>query len=286
MKVTNRHSNKKQGEETSLLPLLKQYLSMNKSTRKKIIHILLWPILLSPSSAIGQGAYRCPTFDLKQHQLGVGVSTTLFDDVESINQYLKTVNCYNVFSLHTVQSSFYSIFFDYQFRFNDSWSIEARLKYKHRSTLQYLTFATDGGIGMIGHVNTVYNDFAIPVTINFRWVTREGSGIELFGGIGLTTLGMLRSDARPFDFIDSRNTRGEIDIEYSRSIELYGLIGFQFEIPYGTFSLKPFVSISYSPAGNAKYTVTPTTTNSAITKKTVSPSMNLCELECGLILQF
>ena len=139
---------------------------------------------------------------------------------------------------------------------------------------------------MIGHNNTVCRDIAVPVTLNFRWLTRAGSSIELFGGMGLTTAGMSGGDARPFDFIDSRNTRGEIDIEYKRSIDLYGILGFQFEIPYGIFTLKPFVSFSYSPAGNARYTVTPMPPNSVITKKTVSPAIQLCEFECGLIMQF
>ncbi len=259
---------------------------MNKSAQTKLILLVFWAVLFLPIPASGQGKYRCPTFDLKRHQFGFGASTTLFDDVEGINQYLKTVVCLNEFSLHTVQSSFFSFFFDYQYRFNDSWSIEARLKYKRRSIQQYLTFAADGGFGMIGHNNTVCRDIAVPVTLNFRRLTRAGSSLELFGGMGLTTAGMSGGDARPFDFIDSRNTRGEIDIVYKRSIDLYGILGFQFEIPYGIFTLKPFVSFSYSPVGNARYTVTPMPPNSVITKKTVSPAIQLCEFECGLIMQF
>ena len=54
------------------------------------------------------------------------------------------------------------------------------------------------------------------------------------------------------------DTRADIGVEYDRSVDIYGLAGFQFEIPYESFTIKPFISFSYSPASNGHYSVTPT----------------------------
>jgi hypothetical protein len=64
------------------------------------------------------------------------------------------------------------------------------------------------------------------------------------------------------------------------------VVGFQFEIPYGAFTLKPFVSLSYSPVDNGRYSVTPVSPTTMIPRKVTSVSMHLCELECGLTMQF
>ena len=242
-------------------------------------------VFLSIGAASAQGNQRCPTFDLKKHQFGFGVSTTLLDNVGSFNQYLSGYFGYKV-SLHTVQSSLFTIHFDYQYRFNDSWSIEAKLKYKHRHTIQTLSFVTDGTYGIVGSLNSVYRDIAVPVTANFRWVTRAGSSFELFAGAGLTTLGLSVENPVTIGFNDLQDTRADIGIEYDRSVDVYGVVGFQFEIPYGAFTLKPFVSLSYSPADNGRYSVTPVSPTTMIPRKVTSVAMHLCELECGLTMQF
>lgn len=249
--------------------------------------IVMLACLLAIGAASAQGKYRCPTFDLKKHQFGFGVSTTLLDNVGSFNQYLSNVgyNGYD-FSLHTVQSSLFAIYFDYQYRFNDSWSIEAKLKYKRRHTVQTLSFVADGNYGLVGSLNSVYRDIAVPVTANFRWVTRAGSSFELFAGAGLTTLGLSVDKPVTIGFSDLQDTRADIGIEYDRGVDVYGVIGFQFEIPYGVFTLKPFVSFSYSPDDNGRYSVTPVSPTTMIPSKVTSVAMHLCELECGLTMQF
>lgn len=247
--------------------------------------IVMLACLLAIGAASAQGKYRCPTFDLKKHQFGFGVSTTLLDNVGSFNQYLLGYFGYK-FSLHTVQSSLFNVHFDYQYRFNDSWSIEAKLKYKHRHTIQTLSFVSDGNYGLVGSLNSVYRDIAVPVTANFRWVTRAGSSFELFAGAGLTTLGLSVDKPVTIGFSDLQDTRADIGIEYDRGVDVYGVIGFQFEIPYGVFTLKPFVSLSYSPADNGRYSVTPVSPTTMIPSKVTSVAMHLCELECGLTMQF
>jgi hypothetical protein len=251
--------------------------------KKKVIVMLACVLAIGAASA--QGKYHCPTFDLKKHQFGFGVSTTLLDNVGSFNQYLSGYFGYKV-SLHTVQSSLFTIHFDYQYRFNDSWSIEAKLKYKHRHTIQTLSFVSDGNYGLVGSLNSVYRDITVPVTANFRWVTRAGSSFELFAGAGLTTLGLSVENPVTIGFSDLQDTRADIGIEYDRSVDVYGVVGFQFEIPYGTFTLKPFVSLSYSPVDNGRYSVTPVSPTTMIPRKVTSVSMHLCELECGLTMQF
>lgn len=255
--------------------------------RKCFSLVFVMAILTIPTSLFAQNRYRCPTFDLKKHQFGFGVSTTLLDNVGSFNQYLSNVG-YNgyAFSLHTVQSSLFAVHFDYQYRFNDSWSIEAKLKYKHRHTIQTFSFVSDGNYGLVGSLNSDYRDIAVPVTANFRWVTRTGSSFELFAGAGLTTLGLSVEKPATVGFSDLQDTRANIGIEYDRSVDVYGVVGFQFEIPYGAFTLKPFVSLSYSPADNGRYSVTPVSPTTIIPGKTTSVAMHLCELECGLTMQF
>ena len=244
--------------------------------------------VLAIGAASAQGRYKCPTFDLKKHQFGFGVSTTLLDNVGSFNQYLNDVGYNgNAFLLQTVQSSLFAVYFDYQYRFNDSWSIEARLKYKHRHTIQTFSFVDGGGtLGVCGSLNSVYRDIAIPVTANFRWVTRAGSSFELFAGAGLTTLGLSVESPATIGFSDAEDTRVDIAIDYDRNVDVYGVLGFQFEIPYGAFTLKPYVSLSYSPLDNARYTVTPTVPTTLVTGKTTSVPMHLCEIECGITMQF
>lgn len=229
------------------------------------------------------------SLEAKRHQLGVGISTTLLDDVTGFNNFLKPVEYRQVFNLHTVQSSFISVFIDYQYRFDDNWSIEVRLKYKHRHILQHLYFIPDGDptyAGLLGHISSTYNDIAIPVTANYRWMSRSGASFELFAGAGLTTLGLVVSDAYMFGFNDTKDTEGEIGIEYDRPIDVYGLLGFQFGIPFGSVELKPFASISYSPIDNARYFVSPLKENAAIPSVMHSAPMHLCELECGIAMQF
>ncbi len=255
--------------------------------RKCFSLIFVMAILTIPASSFAQNRYRCPTFDLKKHQFGFGVSTTLLDNVGFFNQYMSHVG-YNgyAFSLHTVQSSLFAVYFDYQYRFNDSWSIEAKLKYKHRHTVQTLSFVSNGNYGLVGSLNSVYRDISVPVTANFRWVTRTGSSFELFAGAGLTTLGLSVEKPATVGFSDLQDTRANIGIEYDRSVDVYGVVGFQFEIPYGAFTLKPFVSLSYSPADNGHYSVTPVSPTTIIPGETTSVAIHLCELECGLTMQF
>ncbi|MBP9991468.1 MAG: outer membrane beta-barrel protein [Prevotellaceae bacterium] len=246
-------------------------------------------IVVAMSMSMGVSAqenYSSPTAGLEKHQFGFGVGTTLLDNVGSFNQFLNTVGYSGSFNLHTVQSSLFTVHFDYQYRFNDSWSIEARLVYKHRHIIQHMTFVSDGCYGLIGSLNSVYRDIAIPVTANFRWVTRSGSSFELFAGAGLTTLGLSVKSPATLGFNDMENTRFDIGIEYDRSIDVYGVVGFQFEIPYGAFALKPFVSLSYSPMNNSRYTVTPLQATSAIPGTKTSTPMHLCELQCGITVQF
>ena len=150
-------------------------------TRRALLLAVMCLCGLSLNAGNHKGGYPCPTFDLKKHQLGFGISTALCDNVKAVNQYLKSVEYNNLFSFHTVQSSFVGLYFDYQYRFNDSWSIDARLKYKHRHTLSHLTYSTGDGFGRDGAINFDYHDFAIPVTANFRWVNRAGASLELFG---------------------------------------------------------------------------------------------------------
>lgn len=254
--------------------------------KSKVHFALAIALLFLPSGLFAQSRYPCPTFNLQKHQFGFGFSTTLLDNVGSFNQYLNDVEYSDVFSLNTVQSSLFSVYFDYQYRFNDNWSIEVRPKYKRRHTIQKLSFVLDGCHGVVGSLNAVYRDLAIPVTANFRWVTRAGSSFELFAGAGLTTLGLSVESPRTIGFSDMQDTRADIGIEYKRGVEAYGVLGFQFEIPYGAFALKPFVAFSYSPADNARYTVTPVGTSGAIPRTMGSTAMHLCELEVGLVLQF
>ena len=145
---------------------------------------------------------------------------------------------------------------------------------------------SDGNYGLVGSLNSVYRDIAVPVTANFRWVTRAGSSFELFAGAGLTTLGLSFENPVTVGFSDLQDTRADIGIEYDRSVDVYGVVGFQFEIPYGVFTLKPFVSLSYSPVDNGRYSVTPVSPTSIIPSKTTSIAMHLCELECGITMQF
>lgn len=256
-----------------------------------LLAVLLCLMVLIPDTSWGQRRYRykCPSFDLQRHQVGFGVGSTLLDNVGSFNQYLNSAGGYGgrKFILQTMQSSLFSLQFDYQYRFDDRWSIETGLKYKHRHTIQTVSFVDDADyLGLCGSLNSVYHDFAIPVTANYRWVTRAGSSIEVFAGAGLTTLGLSVLPPATIGFSDMEATRAQIGIEYNRSLDVYGILGFQFEFPYYLCILKPFVSLSYSPVDNARYYVEPLAPTTMISGRENSAYMHLCELECGLRIQF
>lgn len=108
----------------------------------------------------------------------------------------------------------------------------------------------------------------------------------MFAGAGLTTLGLLDKTPATVGFSDMEDTRTDIGVEYDRSVDIYGLAGFQFEIPYESFTIKPFISFSYSPASNGHYSVTPTSPTTRIPRKMNSFPMHMCELECGFKMQF
>lgn len=250
--------------------------------------LVLVAMLLHFGVAWGQGKYPCPSFNLKKHQFGFGVSTALFDNADAFNVYLLPVRYTHRYYLSTIQSSFYALYLDYQYRFNDSWSLETRLKYKHRHTIQELKHPHgEGYLGIIGSINTTYHDLAVPVTMNYRWVTRVGSSVEIFAGAGVSTLGLSKNDdGQIYSFNDYPRTRVKKELRFDRSIDLYGILGFQFEIPYGVFTLKPFVSLSFSPVANGRYYITPLEGDLDRIKEWYSRQMHFSELECGIIMQF
>lgn len=248
-------------------------------------------MVILPTDSWGQRRYKynCPSFDLRKHQIGFGFGSTLLDNVGSFNQYLNSAGGYNGsrFILQTIQSSLFTLQFDYQYRFSDSWSVETGLKYKHRHTLQTVSFVDDANyLGLCGSLNSVYHDIAIPVTANYRWVTQAGSSIEVFAGAGLTTIGLSVLTPPTIGFSDMEDTRAQIGIEYDRSLDVYGILGFQFEFPYYLCILKPFVSLSFSSIDNARYYVEPLVPTTMIPARQNSANMHLCELECGLRIQF
>lgn len=261
-----------------------------KQILKKILLLLTFAVMGFPCYAgKGLGSYPCPTFNLKRHQFGVGLSSALCDNMLGVNQYLVQGWEYwgaGGFHINTHHSSFFSLFFNYQYRINDTWSVETRLKYKRRYTEMAMSYTANGSEGTIGSIIFSFHDLAIPITCNYRWVTRAGSSIEPFAGVGLTTLGLAGEQSYVFHYNDMENTHGELGIEYDRRIDVFGIVGIQFEIPYGAFVLKPFVSYSFSPIGHARGTVTPAGETSIIPGTITSTSMHLSELEVGIALQF
>ncbi len=259
--------------------------------KNSITRILLTVALLATigmNDAMAGGRYPCPTFNLKRHQFGFGVSSALCDGMSDVNQYLvdgwQLVASDGGINIRTYHTAYYGLYFDYQYRFNDSWSLEARLKYKHRNTEMDMTVQ---GTMTIGSINFSYADFALPVTCNFRWVTRSGSSIELFAGLGLTTLGFGGNYETLMSIdngVEVANTY--LSLCYDRAIDGFAIAGIQFEIPYELFTLKPFVSYSFSPFRNAEYTIEPQNTNSILSQTVSSWPLHVSDLEVGISMQF
>lgn len=255
-----------------------------KSIRQKEGLLLLLAAFMLPFNDVrGQGY-----FNEKRHQFGFGVSTALFDDTDLFNLYRLPVENLNGYFLNTQESSFYALYLDYQFRFGAKWSLETRIKYKCRHTIQQLVFShTDGTCGYIGSINTSYHDIAIPITMNYRWTAASGSGFELFFGAGVSTSGLSKDDdEQVYSFNDRHGATVEKELRFDRGYDVYGILGFQFVIPVGPCCLKPFVSLSYSPVANGRYFVTPIKGDLNRFKERHSRQMHLSELECGVMVQF
>ena len=149
---------------------------MQKHSSTFIISVVFMSVLTAGTPAQGQNT------SWKRHQLGFGISTALLDNNETFNQHLRwTGYGNNAFGLYNEQGSFFTFYFDYQYRFNDRWSIEARLKYKQRNTMLTLSYVVDDTYNLAGRLHSVHHDIAVPITANFRWVTSAGAGFELLG---------------------------------------------------------------------------------------------------------
>ena len=259
-------------------------MKFNNNRSAIFIALFLWFL---PFGLLAQQHCSPTIVAQKKHQFGLGASTALFDHNGSINHYLQGVGYSgHAYSLQTAQSAFVSLFFDYQFRFNDRWSIETRLKYNRHYIIQTLSFVSEGYYGLVGSLNSVYRDIALPVTVNFRCLTHSGSSLESFVGLGLTTNGLSTKNPITIGLSDTEGTQADIGIEYFRTIDVFGVVGFQFDIPFGVLVVKPFLSYSFSPRYNAQFFVTPMSPTSTISCRNTSAPMRLSELECGLIVQF
>ena len=192
----------------------------------------------------------------------------------------------NQVHISTYHSTYFTLFFDYQYRFNDSWSIESRLKYKRRYTESAMSIRAQDVNARLASIIFTYHDIAVPVTCNYRWVTRAGASIELFAGVGVTTLGLAGMQSFEFHYNDIYNTHGILKIEYDRGLDVFGILGIQFDIPFGSFCLKPYVSYSYSPIRYARFVATPAEATPNFSKEIISAPLHLSELEIGLIMHF
>lgn len=96
-------------------------------------------------------------------------------------------------------------------------------------------------------------------------MTRSGSSIELFEGLGLTTLGLGGNYETPMPIDNGMEVANTyMSLYYDRPIDGFAIAGILLEIPYEIFTLKPFVSYSFSPFSNAAYTIEPQNTNSIL----------------------
>ena len=266
---------------------------MNTYKLKQLL-IIVSIVMLGMSDGVSarKNRYPCPTFNLKRHEFGLGVSTTFLDSKPSINSYkpvfFGSVGIPGYSNLSTDVSTYFSVFFDYQYRFNDNWSLEARLKYKHRKNTMLFDYVTDDPNEPNMNTHGVYlsfSDVSLPVTCNYRWVTRTGSSIEIVGGMGINLLGLGGSHNQEFSYNDFENTHGEVGLYYERSVDFFGIIGLQFEIPYGLFTLKPFVSYSYSPMTNSAFKIIYKDSSNEVIKEYSSPKLHTSDLEFGIIFQ-
>lgn len=245
---------------------------------------------LSDGVSARKNRYPCPTFNLKRHEFGLGVSTSFLDSKGLVNSYRRDVNGMQSLpgycTLRLDETFFFSMFFDYQYRFNDNWSLEARLKYKYRRNDMRLEYITNEMEGMtIDGFYLTFRDISLPVTCNYRWVARTGSSIEFVGGMGVSFLGLGGMHNLPFYYNDIEDTHGETGLYYERFVDLFGLVGLQFEIPYGLFTLKPFITYSYSPTQHSLFKIRYLDDNNNLIKEYNSPKINTSELEVGIIFQ-
>ena len=267
---------------------------MNTYKLKQLLIIVSIVMLgLSDGVSARKNRYPCPTFNLKRHEFGIGVSTTFFDsnrkfNSHKLNDYVGMQGISEYCNLSTNESSFFSLFFDYQYRFNDNWSLEARLKYKHRKTELRFNFIEEVGVGANMCTHGAYlnfRDIVVPITCNYRWVTRTGSSIEFIAGGGFGTLGIGGVHNLSFGYNDVENTCGEYGLYYNKFFDVFGTIGIQFEIPYGLFTLKPFITYTYSAYPNSEFKILYKDINNKVTKEYSSEPLRTKDLEFGIILQ-
>ena len=231
--------------------------------------------------------------NVKEHNFGIGVSTTLFDNLQDVNQYNRhhilgsmSIPYYN---MEIEGSSFVSLFFDYQYRFDNNWSVETRLKLKRRNVEARLDFMTEENLGCMASMGSIMldmYDIALPVTCNYRWISNNSSAIEVFAGVGISSVNLFGNNTSKFFYSDIEDTKGQLGIFVENPLDIYGLVGMQLEIPYGEITLKPFISYSYSPAKHSTYKIVSEGSYSTIRNEVSSYQMNTCDLEVGIILQF
>lgn len=229
---------------------------------------------------------------VKEHQFGFGISTALCDNMRGVNQYMYRgvdLDYEGVPKLtpSMYHSSFVAFYLDYQYAINNHLSLETRLKCKYRYAEMSVRYSKAGDIeGMDGSIGLSHIDLALPVTFNYRWETRQGSAVELFAGMGITTVGLAGRHTHDLHIDDMENYEGEIGLYRDRSVSTFGLAGIQIEVPFGVAVLKPFVSYSFGfgKCAHYGYSIASSVANASL--KVDGMGIKTSELEAGLIVAF
>lgn len=162
---------------------------------KKIIFIIFLGIgLYSASAQLVSGNIKA-TDSYPQQRFGIGVSTALFDGDEEQNAFLHNwsisntqIDDFGYYSCITPGSStFFSLFFSYQYHYNYKWYLSALIKLNNRSVRYYhyeLLSPNDYSRSLIMmdlldlEVPMMIN-YSLPISDNAKWTAGLGAGLVL-----------------------------------------------------------------------------------------------------------
>ncbi len=141
--------------------------------------------------------------EIKKHNFGIGVSTDIFSSSNAMNnfnppqEFIEAI-IYDakVFGIPVTNNSSFGAFFEYQYRFDKSFSFSARLGYDYRSVdfrLAAAAYEMNGEL-FLGHnrhnketSNNVFHNLNIPIFVSYTlpinehisWTSSVGVGVSI-----------------------------------------------------------------------------------------------------------
>ncbi len=218
--------------------------------------LLITMILMLAFSSVYAGDLNTSTN--KKHRFGFGVATTVFDNAKGMNNFGENnpkrfgVLGGSVYEdLELSSSSFYSLYFEYQYHLLDYGYLSTRLKLNDRSLRYYYTIdaKSDGyaqrvlmPVRLTDLEVPIMANLKLPITQNLNWILSLGAGVSF----NIFDNGANKNSPIVINFQPIRTT--SIHFELERKVNYFINFGTGFDFTVKKHKLQSFISYTIYPS--------------------------------------